>query len=158
MMTAVAVAYSGEIYLYLSLVFGSIITDIQNFIRKILGKQTIDKLIKMCNNNRMSKKLTKREQFELVKKDYHKWLGTLGLNINVKTGHIIKSKRVSKPLDISMYKVRDSIPTSDRIVGNTYRRYYSTSLPEGKTISIAYNKGGYQVVDAKDFKSMGRKV
>jgi len=112
----------------------------------------------MCNNNRMSKKLTKREQFELVKKDYHKWLGTLGLNINVKTGHIIKSKRVSKPLDISMYKVRDSIPTSDRIVGNTYRRYYSTSLPEGKTISIAYNKGGYQVVDAKDFKSMGRKI
>lgn len=38
MMTAVAIAYSGEIYLYLSLVFGSIITDIQNFIRKILGK------------------------------------------------------------------------------------------------------------------------
>jgi len=112
----------------------------------------------MCNNNRMSKKLTKRKQFELVKKDYHKWLGTLGLNINVKTGHIIKSKRVSKPLDTSMYKVRDSIPTSDRIVGNTYRRYYSTSLPEGKTISIAYNKGGYQVVDAKDFKSMGRKI
>ena len=109
---------------YIHLVVGSLITDLQNFIRKLLGKQTIDKLIKMCNNNRMSKKLTKREQFELVKKDYHKWLGTLGLNINVKTGHIIKSKRVSKPLDTSMYKVRDSIPTSDRIVGNTYRRYY----------------------------------
>ena len=106
----------------------------------------------------MSKKLTKREQLELVKSQYHKWLAKLGLNVNLKTGHIIKSKRVSKNLDTSMYKVRDSIPTSDRIVGNTYRRYYSTSLPEGKTISIAYNKGGYQVVDAKDFKSMGRKI
>ena len=77
---------------------------------------------------------------------------------NIKTGHIIKSKRVSKNLDTSMYHVRDSIPTSNRIVGNTYRRYYATSLPEGKTISIAYNKGGYQLVDAKDFKSMGRKI
>lgn len=102
--------------------------------------------------------MTKDQKLNLVKTQYHKWLGTLGLNVNVKTGHIIKSKRVSKNLDTSMYKVRDSIPTSDRIVGNTYRRYYSTSLPEGKTISIAYNKGGYQVVDAKDFKSMGRKI
>jgi hypothetical protein len=31
-------------------------------------------------------------------------------------------------------------------------------LPAGKTIGIAYNKGNYQVVDAADFKSMGRKV
>jgi len=112
----------------------------------------------MCNNSRMSKKMTKKEQLDLVKLQYHKWLGTLGLNVNVKTGQIIKSKRVSKNLDRTVFKVRDSIPTSDRIVGNTYRRYYSTSLPEGKTISIAYNKGGYQVVDAKDFKSMGRKI
>ena len=34
MMTAVAVAYSGEIYLYLSLVFGSLIRDIQNFFKR----------------------------------------------------------------------------------------------------------------------------
>ena len=106
----------------------------------------------------MVKKLTKREQIELAKNRYYKWLQSLGLKINMKTGHIIKSKRVSKNLDRTVFKVRDSIPTSDRIVGNTYRRYYSTSLPEGKTISIAYNKGGYQVVDAKDFKSMGRKI
>jgi len=112
----------------------------------------------MCNNNKMSKKLIKRKQLELVKSQYNKWLATLGLNINVETGQIIKSKRVPKPLDTSIFKVRDSISTSDRIVGNTYRRYYSTSLPKGKTISIAYNKGGYQVVDAKDFKSMGRKI
>ena len=106
----------------------------------------------------MLKKLTKREQIELAKRKHYKWLTSLGLKVNMKTGHIIKSKRVSKNLDRTVFKVRDSIPTSDRIVGNTYRRYYSTSLPEGKTISIAYNKGGYQVVDAKDFKSMGRKV
>jgi hypothetical protein len=112
----------------------------------------------MCNNNRMSKKMTKKEQLDLIKLQYHKWLSTLGLNVNVKTGQIIKSKRVPKPLDTSIFKVRDSIPTSDRIVGSTYRRYYSTNLPAGKTISVAYNKGGYQVVDAKDFKSMGRKI
>jgi len=46
----------------------------------------------MCNNSRMSKKMTKKEQLDLVKLQYHKWLGTLGLNVNVKTGHIIKSK------------------------------------------------------------------
>ena len=106
----------------------------------------------------MVKKLTKREQIELAKNRHYKWLQSLGLKVNMKTGHIIKSKRVSKTLDRNMYKVRDSIPTSDRIVGNTYRRYYSTTLPAGKTISVAYNKGAYQVVDAKDFKSMGRKI
>lgn len=106
----------------------------------------------------MVKKLTKREQIELAKSNHYKWLQSLGLKVNLKTGHIIKSKRVSKTLDRNMYKVRDSIPTSDRIVGDTYRRYYSTTLPAGKTISVAYNKGAYQVVDAKDFKSMGRKI
>jgi len=106
----------------------------------------------------MVKKLTKREQIELAKNRHYKWLQSLGLKVNMKTGHIIKSKRVSKTLDRNMYKVRDSIPTSDRIVGNTYKRYYSTTLPAGKTISVAYNKGAYQVVDAKDFKSMGRKI
>ncbi len=34
----------------------------------------------------------------------------------------------------------------------------SVKMPEGKTIGIAYNKGNYQVVDAADFKTMGRKV
>jgi hypothetical protein len=106
----------------------------------------------------MVKKLTKREQIELAKNRHYKWLQSLGLKVNMKTGHIIKSKRVSKELDTSYLKVRNSIPTSDRIVGDTYRRYYSTTLPAGKTISVAYNKGAYQVVDAKDFKSMGRKI
>lgn len=103
-------------------------------------------------------KISKRKLIQIAKNKHYKWLTSLGLKVNMKTGHIIKSKRVSKDLDRDMYKVRDSIPTSDRIVGNTYRRYYSTNLPAGKTISIAYNKGGYQVVDAKDFKTMGRKT
>ena len=39
LMTAVAVAYSGEIYLYLSLVFGSMIRDIQDKINSIIGRK-----------------------------------------------------------------------------------------------------------------------
>jgi len=107
----------------------------------------------------MSKNLTKRQQLELVKKDYHKWLATLGLNINIKTGQIRQSKRVTKLLDLSMYKVRNSIPTSDRIPGACVKRTLpKVILPEGKTIGIAYNKGNYQIVDRADFKSMGRKI
>ena len=55
--------------------------------------------------------------------------------------------------------VRNSIPTSDRIPGACVKRTLPIAkLPEGKTIGIAYNKGNYQVVDATDFKTMGRKV
>ena len=119
----------------------------------------LDKLIKMCNNSRMSKKLTKREQLNLVKREYHKWLATLGLNVNLKTGRIIQSKREPKELDLSMYKVRNSIPTSDRISGVcTKESKPKVQLPEGKTIGIAYNKGNYQIVDKADFKTMGKKT
>jgi hypothetical protein len=55
--------------------------------------------------------------------------------------------------------VRNSIPTSDRIPGACVKRTLpKVKMPEGKTIGIAYNKGNYQVVDAADFKTMGRKV
>ena len=61
-------------------------------------------------------------------------------------------------LDINGIK-RNSIPTSDRIPGACVKRTKpKVQLPEGKTIGIAYNKGNYQVVDATDFKTMGRKV
>ena len=61
-------------------------------------------------------------------------------------------------LDINGLK-RNSMPTSDRIPGACVKRTLpKVQLPEGKTIGIAYNKGNYQVVDATDFKSMGRKV
>ena len=54
---------------------------------------------------------------------------------------------------------RNSIPTSDRIpVAFVKRTLPKVKMPEGKTIGIAYNKGNYQVVDAADFKTMGRKV
>ena len=61
-------------------------------------------------------------------------------------------------LDINGLK-RNSMPTSDRIPGACVKRTLpKVQLPAGKTIGIAYNKGNYQVVDATDFKSMGRKV
>ena len=61
-------------------------------------------------------------------------------------------------LDINGLK-RNSIPTSDRIPGACAKRTLpQVKLPAGKTIGIAYNKGNYQVVDASDFKTMGRKV
>ena len=61
-------------------------------------------------------------------------------------------------LDINGIK-RNSIPTSDRIPGACVKRSKpKVQLPAGKTIGIAYNKGNYQVVDKKDFKSMGRKI
>lgn len=39
MMTAVAVAYAGEIYLYMTLVFGSMIRDLQNKLKSLIGKK-----------------------------------------------------------------------------------------------------------------------
>ena len=67
-------------------------------------------------------------------------------------------ERPDYTLDINGIK-RNSIPTSDRIPGACVKRTKpKVQLPEGKTIGIAYNKGNYQVVDATDFKTMGRKV
>ena len=67
-------------------------------------------------------------------------------------------ERPDYTLDINGIK-RNSIPTSDRIpVACVKRQQPKEQLPEGKTIGIAYNKGNYQVVDASDFKTMGRKV
>ena len=61
-------------------------------------------------------------------------------------------------LDINGIK-RVSLSTSDNIKGScTKQSMPKVQLPEGKTIGIAYNKGNYQVVDKKDFKSMGRKI
>lgn len=37
--TGVAIAYAGEIYLYMSLVFGSMIRDIQNKIKSLIRKK-----------------------------------------------------------------------------------------------------------------------
>ena len=107
----------------------------------------------------MVKKLTKREQIELVKSNHYKWLQSLGLKVNMKTGHIIKRFKEEKgDLDLSHLKVKQTIPCSNNIGGSTAKRIYATQLPAGKTISVAYNKGPYMIVDAKDFKTMGRKI
>ena len=53
---------------------------------------------------------------------------------------------------------RPSLPTSDRIVGVGSKKIYATQIPAGKTISVAYNKGPYMVVNKSDLKTAGRKV
>ena len=106
--------------------------------------------------------LNNKERIKLAKLQHYKWLKRLGLNVDMDTGHIIKSRIDSDDTKVFTNEEplveRNTLPTSDRVVGNTYKREYSTTLPEGKTISVAYNKGAYQVVDAKDFKTMGRKI
>ena len=75
--------------------------------------------------------------------------------IDIDSGEILQ-QRHGTPMP--SYKCRQSPPTSDRISGDTYKRQYTSTIPEGKTISVAYNKGPYMIVDAKDFKTMGKKV
>ena len=61
-------------------------------------------------------------------------------------------------LDINGLK-RTSLPPSDTIPGACVKRTIpKVTLPEGKTIGLAYNKGNYQVVDKSDFETMGRKI
>ena len=98
--------------------------------------------------------MTNKQRLQLAITKYRKWLKSLGLNLNKKGRVISRHKGFERP----DYKVRDSMPTSDRVVGDTYKRTYATQLPAGKTIGIAYNKGAYQVVDSSDFKTMGRKI
>ena len=104
--------------------------------------------------------LTNKQKLHLARLQHIKWLRSIGIKSSLQDVSVYKEPKVREggELDLSMYKVKNSIPTSDRIVGNTYKRFYSTELPAGKTISVAYNKGAYQVVDAKDFKTMGRKI
>lgn len=97
---------------------------------------------------------SKKEKLQHAKIQHRKWLESLGVRFDRK-GQVINQ---FKGYETPEYKPRDSIKTSDRIVNFTGKRNYATKLPEGKTISVAYNKGPYMVVDAKDFKTMGRKI
>ena len=94
--------------------------------------------------------LTKKQKLKQIREDYDNYCRSLGVNIDTKN-------RFSG-FDIPNYNCRPSVPTSDRIVGDTKKRVYTTQLPAGKTISVAYNKGPYMIVDVKDFKTMGKKV
>ena len=75
--------------------------------------------------------------------------------IDIDSGEILQQRHGTPMPD---YKCRPSLPTSDGISGDTYKRQYTSTIPEGKTISVPYNKGPYMIVDVKDFKTMGKKV
>jgi|TARA_B110000858_G_scaffold57609_1_gene67119 hypothetical protein len=95
--------------------------------------------------------LTKIEKLNKLREDYDNYCRSLGVNID-------SDYNSFGGYDMPNYICRPSVPTSDRIVGDTKKRIYSTQLPAGKTISVAYNKGPYMIVDSEDFKTMGRKV
>jgi hypothetical protein len=100
---------------------------------------------------------------EIYKKrlKHYKWLISKGIKTTFDAVCKFQKPVVkSKPgeLDLSYLEVKNSIPCGNRIGGTTKKRYYTTHLPAGKTISVAYNKGPYMIVDAKDFKTMGRKI
>ena len=99
--------------------------------------------------------MTKKEKLELARKNHYKWIRSLGVNIDIDTG---KVNNYFEGFDMPDLSCRPSLPTSDKIDGSTYKRGYATQLPVGKTISVAYNKGPYMIVDSKDFKTMGRKI
>ena len=102
------------------------------------------------------KLLTRDMRIEIAKKDYMKWLKSIGVRLDSK-GRVINNFKGYPFPDYS--SDRNSIPTSDRIPGACVKRTLpKAKMPAGKTIGIAYNKGNYQVVDAADFKTMGRKV
>jgi hypothetical protein len=103
---------------------------------------------------------TKKELY-ITRLNHYKWLLSKGIKTTFdQVCKFAKTKVKSKPgeLDLSHLKVRDSIPCSNNIGGSTAKRVYATQIPAGKTISVAYNKGPYMIVDAKDFKTMGRKI
>ena len=114
------------------------------------------KLKNLINGQPNNQKMSKKENFKVLQRKHWAWIKSLGVNINIKTGKIKPSNFAFEFPDL---KVRNSIPTSDRIPGHCVKReILKPQLPAGKTISIAYNKGNYQLVDATDFKTMGRKV
>ena len=101
------------------------------------------------------REVTKKERLKIARQKHYKWIRSLGVDIDLETG---KVNNIFEGYDLPNLKCRPSLPTSDRITGDTKKRIYSTQLPVGKTISVAYNKGPYMIVDAKDFKTMGRKI
>ena len=100
-------------------------------------------------------KMARKKKLEKLKKKHNQYIKSLGVDIDVDTGEINSSFEGYPMPDLSC---RPSLHTSDNIAGTTTKRYYTNTIPAGKTISVAYNKGPYMVVDAKDFKTMGRKI
>ena len=99
--------------------------------------------------------MVRKKKLENLKRKHNRYIKSLGVNIDVDTGEIQSSFDGYPMPDLSC---RPSLPTSDNIAGTTTKRYYTNTIPAGKTISVAYNKGPYMIVDDKDFKTMGRKI
>ena len=100
-------------------------------------------------------KMVRKKKLENLKKRHNQYIKSLGVNIDVDTGEIMSSFEGYPLPDLSC---RPSLPTSDNIAGVGLKKKYATRVPAGKTISVAYNKGPYMIVDDKDFKTMGRKI
>ena len=100
-------------------------------------------------------KMARKKKLENLKKKHNQYIKSLGVDIDIETG------KINNQFDgypFPDYSCRPSLPTSDNIAGTTTKRYYTNTIPAGKTISVAYNKGPYMIVDVKDFKTMGRKI
>ena len=100
-------------------------------------------------------RMARKKKLENLKKKHNRYIKSLGVNIDVDTGEIMSSFEGYPLPDLSC---RPSLPTSDNIAGVGLKKKYATRVPAGKTISVAYNKGPYMIVDDKDFKTMGRKI
>ena len=100
-------------------------------------------------------KMVRKKKLENLKKKHNRYIKSLGVNIDVDTGEILSSFEGYPLPDLSC---RPSLPTSDRIAGVGSKKTYATQIPAGKTISVAYNKGPYMIVDDNDFKTIGRKI
>ena len=99
--------------------------------------------------------MIKKQKLKNLQKKHNQYIKSLGVDIDVDTGEI---NNQFEGYPFPDYSCRPSPPTSDNISGTTTKRYYSNTIPEGKTISVAYNKGPYMVVNKKDLKTAGRKV
>ena len=100
-------------------------------------------------------RMARKKKLENLKKKHNRYIKSLGVNIDVDTGEIFSS---FDGYDFPDLSCRPSLPTSDRIAGVGLKKKYATQVPAGKTISVAYKKGPYMIVDDKDFKTMGRKI
>ena len=100
-------------------------------------------------------KMARKKKLENLKKRHNQYIKSLGVNIDVDTGEIMSS---FEGYPLPNLSCRPSLPTSDNIAGVGLKKKYATRVPAGKTISVAYNKGPYMIVDDKDFKTMGRKI
>ena len=96
-------------------------------------------------------KISQKERNRIARKKHYEYIKSLGVNINTDTG-IITNDFEGYPMP-DLY-CRPTYPTSDKISYVSPRKIYpKLDLPEGKAISIAYNKGGYQLVDKEDLKN-----